>query len=82
MGISNGKIVIGFRASDFPVKGCQYIYQMMEQLGEVNKKITYICLGDGTIPQHIREKYKIKQLGWEKEKRNYYKNSMGYATYF
>lgn len=41
---------------------------MMEQLGEVNKKITYICLGDGTIPQHIREKYKIKQLGWEKRK--------------
>lgn len=67
-GISNEKIVIGFRASDFPVKGCQYIYQMMEQLGEVNKKITYICLGDGTIPQHIREKYKIKQLGWEKRK--------------
>lgn len=67
-GIDENKIVIGFRASGFHIKGCYYIYQMMERLGDINKKIVYISIGDGQIPENVAAKYEIKQWGWKKQK--------------
>lgn len=62
-GISEEQIVIGFRAEDFWVKGCQYLYEALLQI-EQNENIYLLSVGGGNIPQQIRSKYNLIELGW------------------
>lgn len=62
-GISNDKIVIGFRVTDDPIKGCKYLYQALMQL-EHREEIVLLSVGGFSIPNKVKQKYQIVELGW------------------
>lgn len=61
--IDEEKFVIGFRADDAPVKGCKYLYDALLKI-EDRKQIVLVCVGAGSVPDDITEKYGVIQLGW------------------
>lgn len=54
--------VIGFRADDSYIKGCAYLYEALEKIGAYSD-ITLLCVGEGTVPNRITDKYNIMELG-------------------
>lgn len=62
-GIPEDKIVLGFRADDNPIKGCEYIYEALPFLEEKEKTVL-VTVGDGTIPEGIKRAYRVLELGW------------------
>lgn len=62
-GIDSNKIVIGFRSSDDLIKGCQYLYDALEQLDD-SQDIALLCVGGGSVPEKIKQKYETTELGW------------------
>ncbi len=63
-GIEKGKIVIGFRKDNSPVKGGVYIYEALERMS-FNKDIVIISVGDGDIPNSLKQKFRVIDLGWQ-----------------
>ena len=61
--IELNKKVIGFRLADDPIKGCQYIWEMLDAIEDTDR-FTLLCIGAGTVPQRITERYRIIQIGW------------------
>ncbi|MCI8949022.1 MAG: glycosyltransferase [Lachnospiraceae bacterium] len=61
--IFNDKIVIGFRVTDDPIKGCKYIYEALMQL-KYREDIVLLCVGGNSIPEKIRQQCQIIELGW------------------
>ena len=62
-GVGNNKVVIGFRADSAAVKGCKYMYEALRKITQ-HKNIQLLSVGSGAIPEDIKEKYNIKELGW------------------
>lgn len=60
--IPAGHKVIGFRADDSYIKGCAYLYEALEKIGE-HSNITLLCVGEGIVPYWIKDKYNIMELG-------------------
>lgn len=61
--IDKEDIVIGFRAEEGEVKGCQYLYEALRKL-DVQNVITILTVGSARIPEDIEKKYRVIQLGW------------------
>lgn len=59
--IPHGNTVIGFRADNLLIKGCKYLYQALDNIDE---NISLICVGSGTVPKHIKERFSVIELGW------------------
>lgn len=57
------KTVVGFRLDDNEIKGCRYIWEMLSQM-EDTKDYIFACIGKGNIPEYIREKVHIIEVGW------------------
>ncbi len=73
-GISEEKIVIGFRAEDSMIKGSKFIYEALQKL-DLGLKIELLCVGSGVIPSEVKHKYHTIELGWvndEKEVIKFY----------
>lgn len=62
-GVSENKIVVGFRADDNLIKGCEYIYEALQGLEE-RGNIVLAVVGNGTVREDIRRSYSILELGW------------------
>lgn len=62
--ISDAKIVIGFRAENFSIKGCRILYKALEALLEIRAHVALLCVGSGEIPNHIRESFELYEFGW------------------
>ncbi|MDE7017111.1 MAG: glycosyltransferase [Lachnospiraceae bacterium] len=63
LSIALDKKVIGFRLSDDMIKGCQYIWGMLDNIDN-RDNLVLLCIGAGTVPEWILEKYQIIQIGW------------------
>jgi glycosyltransferase involved in cell wall biosynthesis len=63
LGIDEKKTIIGFRAEQNAIKGCQYIYQALERLPDP-EKVMLCCVGSGKVPEQIKKKYSVLELGW------------------
>ena len=63
LGIPKEKLVIGFRATNDPVKGCVYLYDALRKLNK-NNKIILLSIGGGEIPHDITERYVVISMGW------------------
>jgi len=61
--IARQDIVLGFRAEEGSIKGGKYIYDALRSLG-VQKQITVITVGSAKIPNDIKRKYNVIELGW------------------
>ena len=61
--INEKDIVIGFRAEEGSVKGCQYIHEALRKLN-VQNQITIITVGNAKISEDIEKRYQVIQLGW------------------
>ena len=62
--IAPDKKVIGFRLADNPIKGCQYIWELLDSIEDTNK-FALLCIGgEGTVPQRIADRYQLVQIGW------------------
>lgn len=62
--ISDGKIVIGFRAENYSIKGCHILYKALDTLLGIRDHVALLCVGDGEIPDHIRESFELYEFGW------------------
>ena len=51
------------QASFFFIKGCKYLYEALGKL-DVRLNTTLMCVGTGTIPEFIKSKYQVIELGW------------------
>ena len=60
-------IVIGFRADNAPVKGCEYIYEALRQISDKDR-IFLMTVGAGVIPEDIRKTYKVQEHSWINDK--------------
>lgn len=63
-GIPKDDIVIGFRAEENPVKGLKYIIEALEAL-ENNSHITILTNGMARLPERIKNKFRVMELGWQ-----------------
>ena len=63
MGIPADMITVGFRVTDYYVKGCTYIYEALRSL-DFNEKIFLLVVGEGKLAPDIKCKYKYKEFGW------------------
>lgn len=61
--ILEDEIVVGFRADNNPIKGCEYIYEALHALEE-KKKTVLAVVGGGKIREDIRRAYRVVELGW------------------
>lgn len=55
--------VIGFRSEDDKVKGCDFLYKALENL-DGKEEVSLLTVGGGEIPRKIKEKFRIRELGW------------------
>ncbi len=62
-GIPEDRIVLGFRADNNPIKGCEYIYEALSSLEE-RENITLVTVGDGVVREDVKRAYRIRELGW------------------
>lgn len=62
-GIIKTKTTIGFRADDVGIKGCKYLYDALNGIMETDN-IQLICVGNGRVPDSIKKRYEIIELGW------------------
>ena len=61
--IARQDIVIGFRAEEGSIKGGKYIYDALRSL-DVQRPITIITVGSAKMPDDIKRKYNVIELGW------------------
>jgi glycosyltransferase involved in cell wall biosynthesis len=62
--IKNNRVIIGFRADNCEIKGCNYLYQSLMRLKGYETKLELQCVGDGEIPEDIIDKYNVREYGW------------------
>ena len=62
-GLDENKITIGFRVENEAIKGCSYIYDALNSL-DIEDKVEIIVAGAGTIPNELKQKYLVRELGW------------------
>lgn len=58
------KMVLGFRLEDAKVKGCDYLFEALRNLQGYEDKMEIQCVGGGTIPEDIKNRFHIKSFGW------------------
>lgn len=61
--IARQDIVIGFRAEEGSIKGGKYIYDALRSL-DAQRQITIITVGSAKMPDDIKRKYNVFELGW------------------
>lgn len=61
--IARQDIVLGFRAEEGSIKGGKYIYDALRSL-DVQRPITIITVGSAKMPDDIKRKYNVIELGW------------------
>ncbi len=64
--LSKDDFVIGFRAEEDPIKGCNLLYEALMQL-EDKKHIILLTVGGGMVPQQLKSEYQVVEFGWEKD---------------
>lgn len=65
-GIREDEVVVGFRADDNPIKGCQYIYEALSGL-ESSDKVVLVAAGGAKIREDVRNVYRVLEFGWMDE---------------
>ena len=66
-GLAPDCLVIGFRLTDYEIKGCRYIFEALEQLNAA-RPIALLTTGDSKVlPDSLREKYQCVTLPWLQE---------------
>ena len=63
LGLDMDSVVIGFRVTDNPVKGCKYIYEALRHI-DSSANITVLTVGQKCIPEDIKIKYNTIEMGW------------------
>lgn len=61
--LTDETFLIGFRSEANDIKGCSLLYEALKYISK-KEKVTLITVGSGAIPEYIKEKYKIIELGW------------------
>lgn len=61
---NNQKVVLAFRLEDAKVKGCDCLFEALRELQGYEDKLEIQCVGGGTIPDDISNRFNIKNLGW------------------
>lgn len=61
--IAKQDIVLGFRAEEGSIKGGKYICDALRSL-DVQRQITIITVGSAKMPDDIKRKYNVIELGW------------------
>ena len=61
------EFVIGFRVDNDPIKGVQFIWDMLRKREGNNQWILY-CIGSGSVPKDIKEKYQVIEYGLENKR--------------
>jgi glycosyltransferase involved in cell wall biosynthesis len=67
MKIQDADIVIGFRVEDYFIKGCNFIYEALDNLS--NNNLILLTVGYGKIPEEIKKKFRTIELGWQNDER-------------
>ena len=62
--IPNGQFVIAFRCETNAYKGAKYIYKMLECM-DGKENVTLLCVGFGSLPKSIKQKFHTIELGWQ-----------------
>lgn len=63
-GLDPNELVIGFRQTKDPIKGCGYIYEALERL-EIPYPVQLLAVGsESDLPDAIKKKYRYVSLPW------------------
>lgn len=63
-GIGTDKVVIGYRAENYSIKGCDILYQALEALTTIRSHVAILSVGNGKVPERIRELFDVYEFGW------------------
>jgi glycosyltransferase involved in cell wall biosynthesis len=70
-GILDEEFVIAFRAESNQTKGLKYILDMLDKLA-LSKPVAIITVGTERLPTRLAEKYRVVELGWQKNPETIY----------
>ncbi|MCI8981313.1 MAG: glycosyltransferase [Hungatella sp.] len=62
-GIDEEKTVIGFRVDNAAIKGNKFIFEALRKL-DLGSRIELMCIGNGSVPLEVKNKYHTIELGW------------------
>ena len=63
LGLDENKIIVGCRTDRLKVKGCQYLYEALQNI-KSGEKIQLVCVGTEKVPREVKELYSVVELGW------------------
>lgn len=66
------KIVIGIRADDSLVKGCNFFYEAIRNLGNLAESLVIETIGTGKIPEDIYSLGEVYEHGWILNRKKYF----------